>query len=67
MKKEKLSFELAMRELDQLTSDMQSDDMTIDQSLKRFERGLYLVAYLKKHLEELDNKVKEIKVRFKTE
>ena len=42
---DELSFESAMLELEQLVEQMEAGDLTLDQSLKAFERGVVLTRH----------------------
>ena len=58
---EKLSFQKASKELEQIVQAMESGKLDIDEALAKFERGLELTKFLKKRLSEVENRVKELK------
>lgn len=57
-------FELAMKELEDITAWFERPDVDLDQSLAKFERGLELSGSLKDYLQTVENKVEKIKQRF---
>ncbi len=59
-------FELAMKELEDITAWFERPDVDLDQSLAKFERGLELSSSLKDYLQNVENKVEKIKQRFVT-
>ena len=65
MPKKKLNFAEAFAELEQITEWFDSEEnLDLDKGLKQFERGLELAGELKKKLNEVENKVEEIKEKF---
>lgn len=65
MPKKKLQFAEAFAELEQITEWFDSEEnLDLDKGLKQFERGLELAGELKKKLNEVENKVEEIKEKF---
>ncbi len=50
-------FEKSLEELEQLVSDMEQGDLTLEQSLKEFERGVELTRHCQKALQEAEQKV----------
>jgi exodeoxyribonuclease VII small subunit len=65
MAKKKLNFGEAFAELEQITEWFDSEEnLDLDKGLKQFERGLELAGELKKKLNEVENKVEEIKEKF---
>lgn len=65
MPKKKLNFGEAFAELEQITEWFDSEEnLDLDKGLKQFERGLELAGDLKKKLNEVENKVEEIKEKF---
>jgi exodeoxyribonuclease VII small subunit len=64
MKKE-LNFAAAFEELEHITQWFDSQErVDLDEGLKKFERGLLLADGLKRKLNEVENKVEEIKQKF---
>ena len=57
-KENDVNFEAAMLELEQLVSQMEHGDLSLDDSLKAFERGVLLTRQCQKSLAEAELKVK---------
>ena len=64
VKKDKQNFQEAFSELEALVQEFEKGEMDLDDSLKKFERGLELAAQCKERLSVIENKVKEIKAKF---
>lgn len=54
---ETFDFEAALAELEQLVETMEQGDLTLEQSLKDFERGIQLTRSCQKALSEAEQKV----------
>lgn len=65
-KRQPLSFESALVELRSIAERLDTETVGVEEGLRQFERGLKLVEYLKIRLEETENKVREIKYRFRS-
>ncbi len=63
-KDKKPSFESSFSELEKIVEELGGGEIKLDDSLKKFERGLELAAFCKGRLKEVENKVKEIKAKF---
>lgn len=63
-KKDKQSFQETFAELEALVREFEKGELDLDESLKKFERGLELAAVCKERLSAVENKVKEIKAKF---
>lgn len=50
-------FESAMAELEQIVRDMESGQVTLEQSLVRFERGTRLIEYCRKTLATAEQRI----------
>ena len=57
-KEDDLNFEAAMLELEQLVKQMENGNLSLDESLKAFERGVLLTRQCQKSLAEAELKVK---------
>ncbi len=55
--KEKLSFEEAMKELEGIVADLESGELTLDESLARYEAGVKLYRRCTELLEGAEKKV----------
>lgn len=64
MAKPKLKFKDAFERLEKIVSELESEDVDLEDALKKYAEGLELVQLCKGRLEEAENKVKEIKKRF---
>ncbi len=51
-------FETALRELERLVRDMEQGDLTLEQSLAAYKRGMELSAYCQQTLEAAEQQVK---------
>ena len=56
-KKPSLDFEHALKELEALVSRMEKGDISLEDSLKHFERGIELTRACQKSLKEAEQKV----------
>ena len=56
-KTEKINFESAIKELESLVEQMEQGDITLEQSLENFERGIELTRACQKALQEAEQKV----------
>ena len=57
MAKEKIDYQSMMRELQQLLTDMQDDDVDVDAALTKYDRGRQLIKELTDYLESAENKI----------
>ena len=57
-KKPELDFEKSLAELEQLVETMEKGDLTLEESLKQFERGVALTRACQKALSEAEQKVR---------
>lgn len=62
--KKKPTFKAAFEELEAIAEKFEEQDVDLESGLKDFERGLELAALCKKHLADLEVKVKEIQEKF---
>ena len=53
-------------ELDTVLDMLQSDDISVDDALKYYERGMELVKELESTLKEAENKITKLKAKFDT-
>lgn len=53
----KKTFESALGRLEQITSELEQGDPSLEQSLKKFDEGIELVKFCNKKLEEARRKV----------
>lgn len=57
-KEQDFDFEKALRELEQLVESMEQGDLTLEQSLKDFERGIELTRACQQALQSAEQRVK---------
>ncbi len=58
------SFQQSFEELEKIVHEFEQGDLDLDESLKKFERGLELAESCKKRLQDVENRVIEIKKKF---
>lgn len=54
---ENLSFEDAMKDLEEVVSELESGDLTLDKSIEKFKKGIELSNYCNKLLEDAEKTV----------
>ena len=54
------SFESAMEQLETLVSRMESGDLSLEESLKAFEKGVHLTRFCQDQLKKAELKVQEL-------
>ncbi|NOY16872.1 MAG: exodeoxyribonuclease VII small subunit [Gammaproteobacteria bacterium] len=55
-----LDFETAMKELEQIVESMENDQLTLDESLQKFERGVELSRTCQENLKKAEQKVEQL-------
>jgi exodeoxyribonuclease VII small subunit len=58
--KKPLNFEKALAELEQLVAEMEQGDLSLEDSLKRFEKGIALTTECQQALQNAELKVTEL-------
>ena len=56
----KQAFEAGMSELEALTARLETGDMTLDETMKTYEKGVTLAAQLKRQLEDSRKRIEQI-------
>lgn len=56
----KQTFEAGMSELEALTARLETGDMTLDETMKTYEKGVTLTAQLKRQLEDSRKRIEQI-------
>ena len=56
----KQTFEAGMSELEALTARLETGDMTLDETMKTYEKGGTLAAQLKRQLEDSRKRIEQI-------
>lgn len=64
MSKKNAGFSEAFAELETITTWFETEEVDLDEGLKKFERGLELAKVCKQKLAEVENKVVELKKKF---
>lgn len=54
---EKINFEEAMKELEDIANQLEKGDLTLDESVQKFEEGIKLSKKLNKVLEDSEKKI----------
>lgn len=54
---EKINFEEAMKELEDIANQLEKGDLTLDESVQKFEAGMELSKKLNKVLEDSEKKI----------
>ncbi len=62
--KKEVTFQKAFEELEKLTEWFETEDVDLDEGLKKYEKGLELAALCKDKLSEVENKVTKLKAKF---
>lgn len=60
-KKSSQTYQELSAELDTVMDRLQSDDITIDEAVAAYERGIVIVRELEAYLKDAENKVEKIK------
>tara|TARA_B100000941_G_C28370722_1_gene481986 strand:- start:546 stop:758 length:213 start_codon:yes stop_codon:yes gene_type:complete len=53
-------FEESIKELEKIVKTLEDDDPSLEDSLKKFEKGVALIKVCQKELEAAENKIKEL-------
>ena len=64
--KKESSYAELKSELDAVLAALQSDDLSVDDGIKAYQRGMELVKQLETLLKEAENKVTKLKMKFDT-
>ena len=56
----KQTFEAGMSELEALTARLETGDMTLDETMKTYEKGVTLAAQLKRQLEDRRKSIEQM-------
>lgn len=65
VKKNEQTYAELKQELDELLEALQRDDISVDDALKKYERGMELVKQLEVTLKDAENKISKLKAKFK--
>jgi exodeoxyribonuclease VII small subunit len=53
----KLTFEIAMKQLEQIVQELESGNLSLEDSIKKFEEGIKLSKFCSAKLDETENKI----------
>ena len=53
----KINFEDSMKKLEDISKELERDDLTLDESMKKFEEGMALSKACKEMLDEAEKKI----------
>lgn len=67
MTEKKFNFGEAYKEIEEIGEWFQKDTIDLDEAIKKYERGLFLIAKCKERLKETENKLKEIQTKYTEE
>jgi exodeoxyribonuclease VII small subunit len=56
----KVNFESALKNLDEIVKKLESDDLSLEESIKSFESGISLVKKCQKELQEAELKINKL-------
>ena len=56
----KFTYEIGIKELEQLVQQLEKGDMPLEESFKAFERGMKLTEKLRKMLDDGDARIREL-------
>ena len=51
------TFEMAMKQLEQIVQDLESGDMPLEKAIKKFEEGIKISKYCSEKLDESEKKI----------
>jgi|WetSurSiteA1Bulk_404760.scaffolds.fasta_scaffold1084599_1 exodeoxyribonuclease VII small subunit len=54
----------AFEELDKISSDLESEELEVEEMLPKYKRGLELIQFIKKRLSEVKIEIKKIKEEY---
>lgn len=67
MPEEKFNFTKAYQEIEEINEWFQSEEIDLDEALRKYERGMELINKCKERLKEAENKFEEIKKKYSIE
>ncbi len=53
----KKTFEMAMKQLEQIVQDLESSDLPLEKAIKKFEEGIKISKYCSEKLDESEKKI----------
>jgi len=64
MTEKKFNFSEAYKEIEEIGTWFQKESIDLDEAIKKYERGLFLISKCKDRLKETENKLKEIQTQY---
>lgn len=64
-KNDKPSYQALASELDDILAELRQSDLDVDVAVKKYERGLELIKELETYLEGAENRVNQLKTKFR--
>jgi exodeoxyribonuclease VII small subunit len=58
--KKEQTFESALKELEEIVAGLESNELTLNDALERFEKGVKLMRICEQHLQNAEGKIKEL-------
>ncbi len=56
-KQEKINFEKAMSKLEEIATNLEEGNLSLDESIKQFEKGMQLAKFCREKLDEAERKI----------
>ena len=60
MSEDKIDFEASLKELESLVKEMESGELTLDESLQKYERGVQLTKQCQEALSKAEARIKAV-------
>ncbi|MBO8159192.1 exodeoxyribonuclease VII small subunit [Thermosyntropha sp.] len=57
---ENMTFEMAIKRLENIVKDLEMGDLSLEESIKVFEEGIKLSLFCRKELEKADARIKQL-------
>lgn len=67
MARQQADYQKMSDELETILTELKQGDLGVDEAMKKYERGLELIAALEKYLNDAENQVTKLKAQFSKE
>ncbi len=67
MSSEKISFEQALKELQDIVHKLETGELNLDEAVKMYERGVELKVYCEQLLKDTKSRIQELEAKTKTQ
>jgi len=64
MTQQKVDYQAMSTELDGILLELQQGDLSVDEAMRKYERGLELVKFLESYLKNAENTVSKLKAQY---